>query len=247
MFNKSHTKYIQTLHQKKFRDEYGVFIAETPKVVLELIAGNFFKCVQLFAVNEWLQQHSNLLTANAIEAIEVKDFELEKLSLLATPNKVIAVFKKANAERAVTLKNSITLVLDGIQDPGNFGTIIRTADWFGVATIICSAACADMYNPKVVQSTMGSLARVNIVYADIENWLQKNNTVTIYAAALDGKPVSQLQKITEGIIIIGNEGNGISNAVMALTNERITILKNGAAESLNAAVATGILLAVARL
>ena len=134
-------------------------------------------------------------------------------------------------------------MLDTIQDPGNFGTIIRTADWFGIENIICSAACADMYNPKVVQSTMGSLARVNIFYTDLPDWLKENKHLKKYAAALVGKNINSLKAVKEAIIIIGNEGKGISDAVMNLADEKITISKKGEAESLNAAVAAGIILA----
>jgi TrmH family RNA methyltransferase len=124
------------------------------------------------------------------------------------------------------------------------GTIIRTADWFGVHDIVCSQGCADRYNPKVVQSTMGSLARVNVFYTDLTEWLQQNTTVKIYAAALNGKNINTLKNTPEGIVIIGNEGKGISEPVMQLVNEKITIPKIGEAESLNAAVATGIILAM---
>ena len=244
MLNKTHTKYIQSLHHKKFRDEYGVFIAEGPKVVLELLDSREFVCRQLFAVNDWLQNNEIILKKySGAAVIAVEDFELEKFSLLTTPNKVLAIFKKKSEAEPENIKGKITLVLDAIQDPGNLGTIIRTADWFGIENIVCSLACADMYNPKVVQSTMGSLARVNIFYSGLTNWLHENNAVKKFAAALDGKNISTLKNIKEAIIIIGNEGKGISDDVMKLVDEKITISKIGEAESLNAAVATGIILA----
>ena len=247
MFNKRHTKYIQSLHHKKFRDEYGVFIAEGQKVVLELLHSRKFICQQLFALNDWLQHNDKVLQKySGIKMIEVKDFELEKISLLATPNNVLAVFKKKNESEPVNIKGKVTLVLDAIQDPGNLGTIIRTADWFGIENIICSPACADTYNPKVVQSTMGSLARVTVFYTDLTNWLQKNKAIKKYAAALDGKNINTIKNTNEAIIIIGNEGKGVSDAVMSLVDEKITIPKIGEAESLNAAVATGIILAIIR-
>ncbi|MGG9962410.1 TrmH family RNA methyltransferase [Ferruginibacter sp. SUN106] len=244
MLNKTHTKYIQTLHHKKFRDENGVFIAEGPKVVLELLDSREFVCLQLFAVEEWLISNAKTLQQySGTEIFTVKDFELEKISLLTTANNVLAIFKKKEQRRPAQLKEKITLVLDTIQDPGNLGTIIRTADWFGVENIICSPACADMYNPKVVQSTMGSLARVNIFYTNLQEWLQENETIKKYAAALEGKNIKTLKDTREAIIIIGNEGKGISDAVMSTVDEKITIPKTGEAESLNAAVATGIILA----
>jgi TrmH family RNA methyltransferase len=247
MINKTHTKYIQSLHHKKFRDEYGVFIAEGPKVVLELLDSREFVCTELFAVEKWLQENENTLKKySGMQVNGIQDFELEKISMLTTPHHVLAVFKKKQPLQPADIKGKLTLVLDGIQDPGNMGTIIRTADWFGVHHIICSAGCADMYNPKVVQSTMGSLARVNMFYTDIAGWLNENASVKKYAAALDGKNISSLKNIEEGIIIIGNEGKGISNEVMQLVDQKITIPKIGEAESLNAAVATGIILALIR-
>ncbi len=244
MFNKTHTKYIQTLHHKKFRDEFGVFIAEGSKVVTELLQTGEFVCIQLFALETWLTQNTQLLQQFAgFEIFAVKDFNMQKISLQSSPGNVLAVFKKKETGAPVNTKNKITLVLDTIQDPGNFGTILRTADWFGVQNIICSNGCADMYNPKVVQSTMGSMARVNIFYTDLTAWLLENNRVKKYAASLDGTHLSQLKKTKEAIIIIGNEGRGISNDVLNLADEKITIAKIGEAESLNAAVATGIILA----
>ena len=245
MINKTHTKYIQSLHHKKFRDEYGVFIAEGPKVVLELLDSREFVCKQLIALDSWLKQHEKTLEKySGMEVFDVKEFELEKISMLSTPHSVLAVFEQHHQIEPVDIKQKLTLVLDNIQDPGNMGTIIRTADWFGVDNIICSHACADKYNPKVVQSTMGSLSRVNVYYTDLGEWLQKNTSIKIYATALDGNNISTVNNIKEAIIIIGNEGKGISEPVMQLVNEKITIPKIGEAESLNAAVATGIILAM---
>jgi TrmH family RNA methyltransferase len=133
-------------------------------------------------------------------------------------------------------------VLDDIQDPGNLGTIIRNADWFGVENIICSKGTADAYNPKVVQSTMASLGRVNILYTNIPEWLQQNKDIKKYAAVLGGKDLAAFGKIKEGILVIGNESKGISPEVQQLADEKITIPKIGAAESLNAAVATAVIL-----
>ncbi len=242
MFSKSHTKYIQSLQQRKFRDEYGVFLAEGPKLVEELLRSPNLNCKQIFSLPFWLNANEQLVAAkNTIEVFEVQDFELEKISALATPNQVLAVFEKKK-ENQVDVTGKITLALDSIQDPGNLGTIIRIADWFGVENIICSRGCADMYNPKVIQSTMGSIARVNIVYTDLALWLKDKREVKTYAAALDGRNVKTLEGIKEGIILIGNESKGISDALLQMVNEKITIPKIGEAESLNAAVATGIIL-----
>jgi len=243
MLSKTHTKYIQSLQHKKFRDEYSVFLAEGPKVVMDLLNSRKFICKEIFALNNWLEEHAkvlSLLRDTVITAVE--DFELQKISSLSTSHNVVTVFEKRKPICEFKPASKITLALDTIQDPGNLGTIIRIADWFGVENIICSIGCADMYNAKVVQSTMGSLGRVNLIYTNLVEWLQKNNTIKIYSASLEGKDVKTFGKLQEGILILGNEANGVSNEVMGLVNEKINIPRIGEAESLNAAVATGIIL-----
>jgi RNA methyltransferase, TrmH family len=243
MLSKTHTKYIQSLQHKKFRDEYGVFLAEGPKVVMDLLNSRKFVCKEIFALNNWiLENHKQLSALHGTVISAVEDFELQKISSLSTANTVVTVLKKRNQDFEIKTSAKITLVLDTIQDPGNLGTIIRIADWFGVKNIVCSIGCADMYNAKVVQSTMGSLGRVNVIYTDLTKWLQQNNKIKIYSASLEGKDVKDFRKLNEGILIIGNEANGVSDEVMKLVNEKITIPKIGEAESLNAAVATGIIL-----
>jgi TrmH family RNA methyltransferase len=243
MLSKTHTKYIQSLQHKKLRDETGLFIAEGPKVVMDLVNSRKFVCKEIFAMNNWLLEHSkqlSLLKDTVVNAVE--DFELQKLSSLSTAHAVVAVFEKRKPVYKIEPALKITLVLDTIQDPGNLGTIIRIADWFGVENIICSMGCADMYNAKVVQSTMGSLGRVNLIYTDIIAWLNENRKIKIYAASLEGEDVKSIGKLKEGILIIGNEANGVSVEVMNLVNEKINIPGIGEAESLNAAVAAGIIL-----
>ena len=243
MLSKTHTKYIQSLQHKKFRDETGLFIAEGPKVVSDLLNSHNFVCKEIFALTEWFDLNENIKASNTDTLlVEVKDFELKKISALSTSHSVLGVFKKRKQNSGLKITNKLTLALDTVQDPGNLGTIIRIADWFGIENIICSEGCADMYNSKVVQSTMGSLGRVNIVYTDLEGWLQHNKKIRIYAASLEGVAVKTIGKLHEGVIVIGNEAHGISEPVMQLVNEKITIPKKGAAESLNAAVATGIIL-----
>jgi TrmH family RNA methyltransferase len=242
VLSKSHIKYIQSLHHKKFRQQEAVFFAEGDKLVIELLQSGKFVCKQLIALQGWLHENEILIRKYFKgECFEAKDFELEKISALSTPNHVLAVFEIAK-EQAVIAKKKITLLLDDIQDPGNLGTIIRIADWFGIEAIICSDNSADVYNPKVVQSTMGSIARVNIVYMDLMKWLQKNEGIKIYATALKGDNVTETKKVQEAIIIIGNESKGVSYELLEIADEKITIPKIGKAESLNAAVATGIIL-----
>ncbi len=240
MLVKSKVKYIQTLGHKKPRDEAGVFIAEGPKLVKELLESVPDAIEDVFALKEWIEQNQELLTKNKV--VETTEIELERISQLHTPNNVLAIIKKFPVDELIITKNKITLALDTIQDPGNLGTIIRTADWFGVEQIICSKDCADVYNPKVVQATMGSIARVKVFYVDLEKWLAEQKDIRIYATALEGQDITSIKRIQEGIILIGNESKGISDEILKLANIKIAIPKKGKAESLNAAVAAGIVL-----
>ena len=239
MVSRSQLKYIQSLGQKKYRDEAGVFVAEGPKLVKELIQSKNVEVVQIFALNEWVERNVDLLTSVTVATIS--ETELERISQLKTPNNVLAIAKKFEANEP-GIKERVSLVLDTIQDPGNLGTIIRIADWFGISQIICSDDCADMYNSKVVQATMGSIARVNVFYTDLAVWLKLRSDIRIYAAMLDGKDVTKMSAIREGLIIIGNESVGIDQELLQFANEKISIPRKGSAESLNAAVATGIIL-----
>lgn len=240
MIPKSQTKYIQSLGQKKQRDREGLFVAEGPKLVEELLQSKNVEVLHLYATGDWLQNNQKLL--KEVNASAITDAELEKISQLRTPNQVIAVIRKFKDEEPVT-GGKVSLLLDTIQDPGNLGTIIRIADWFGVGQIICSHECADLYNSKVVQSTMGSIARVRIFYTDLPAWLKQHNETRVYATMLEGKDITTMSRIQEGLIIIGNEAKGIDRQLLQYASERITIPKKGQGESLNAAVAAGIILA----
>jgi RNA methyltransferase, TrmH family len=240
MISKSQVKYIQSLGQKKYRDEEQVFVAEGPRLITDLLQSKNVVVTQLYAVSDWLAANEKLL--KDINTNAILDRELESISQLKTPNKVIAVLQKFEQKEPVP-QGKISLLLDTIQDPGNFGTIIRIADWFGVNQIVCSRDSADMYNSKVVQATMGSIARVNVYYTELQEWLEKYKEVRVYATMLEGKDVTKMTAMTEGIILIGNEAKGIDDRLLKFANEKITIPKKGKADSLNAAVATGIVLA----
>ncbi|MBK6935887.1 MAG: RNA methyltransferase [Chitinophagaceae bacterium] len=240
MLVKSKVKYIQTLGQKKFRQEEGVFIAEGPKLVLELVSTVAGNIVEIFALKEWID--ANKIQLKAVNCVEVSATELEKISQLSTPNQALAVVKNLDSPVPVAKKGEIILALDGIRDPGNMGTIIRIADWFGINQVVCTADSAEVYNPKVVQATMGSIARVRITYLNLHQWLMEQNGISIYATVLEGRDISTVKKVKEGILLIGNESAGISHGILSLADERITIPRRGGAESLNAAVATGIVL-----
>lgn len=239
MLVKSQVKYIQSLSQKKSRDEEGVFIAEGPKIINELLSTPNVAVQQLYAVQEWMAQHSGIAAGRAIE---VNEQELERLSLQQTPNQVIGVFKKPVFAKITSYRERLSLMLDTIQDPGNLGTIIRCADWFGIDTVICSRECADVFNPKVVQSTMGSISRVQVMYEDLVAFMQQHSDVPAWAATLHGANLHELSPVEGGLLVIGNESKGIHEELLRLCRHRITIPRKGQAESLNAAVATGIIL-----
>ncbi|MBV9962503.1 MAG: RNA methyltransferase [Parafilimonas sp.] len=235
MLSRNEVKYIQTLRHKKNRDEENVFVAEGVKIAGELLQSGF-NIQKIYAVKSWIDQHPGLKNV-----VEVSENELKRISNFETPNKIVAIVEKNRSVQIPSLKGKITLMLDGIQDPGNLGTIIRTADWFGIENIIASNDTADLYNPKVIQSTMGSFARVNVLYTGLSTFLSGNN-ITVIGATLDGDNVSAIKKMNECIIIIGNEGKGIRKEIEPFVQKKISIPKTGNAESLNAAVATGILL-----
>lgn len=241
MIAKSEVKYIQSLAHKKFREEEGVFVIEGVKMVGELLTEFPKKIVQLYATQQWLDESKSILPFE-IPIIVVDEKELLRISQLKTPNQVIATVKIPEPTIDAD-SNGVTLVLDQIQDPGNLGTIIRTCDWFGVQTIICSLDTVDAYNPKTVQAAKGSLLRMNIQYRNLCSYLEATQGVPVYAALLDGKSIHEIQVKGPTILVIGNEANGISKEVLALTSDAITIPRKGSAESLNAAIATAIILA----
>lgn len=232
-------KDIQNLADKKFRDEKGLFKIEGPKLVDEFLSSDF-KINCIVATKNWLETHfASLPTELQAHAFEVSPSKLQSLSSLKTANQVIAVVHKSNPSFIIP-KDKVSIVLDDIQDPGNMGTIIRIADWFGIEQIFCSLHSVDCYNSKVVQSTMGSLLRVKIYYTDIEE-LFRTTELPVYAALLHGESIFEMKKVNRGFLLIGNESKGIHPSLLNSSIFPITIPKVGAAESLNAAVATGII------
>jgi RNA methyltransferase, TrmH family len=238
MVVKSKVKYIKGLGEKKQRDDNNVFVAEGPKIINELLAEPSLLLQELYALKTWVQSGA---VPSGIDVTEVDEMTLGRLSFLKTPNKVIGVFKKPVLP-PLTLTGNMALALDNIQDPGNLGTIIRCADWFGIKNIVCSMDCVDVYNPKTVQSTMGSIARVNVYYEELMPLMRKNRDVKVYATTLDGKSISDVKPFNEGLIVIGNESQGVREEIVSIADEKITIPRKGKAESLNAAIATGIIL-----
>ena len=242
MLSKAQIKYIRSLTQQKFRNEYKVFIAEGEKIALEwLNSGTQIQMVITTA--EWERQyHAKIATHPEAELHIVKDSELAAISTLQTPNYVILVVPMPVTKNA-PVKNEWYLALDDIQDPGNMGTLIRIADWFGISNIVCSPGSVDVYNPKVVQSAMGGHLRVNIHEADLPVFLGKV-TLPVIAAVLDGENVYNMKRLDAAVLVIGNESKGISEKVAQMATVKATIPRKGGAESLNAGVSAGILCAL---
>lgn len=234
--SKNEVKFIQSLCHKKHRLAEGLFIAEGVKLVEEIIKSKFI-VKKIYATDKWAAPKQT--NGHVISIISEED--LERISLLQTPNQVLALVEIPAVSPKVQLENRLSIILDGIQDPGNFGTIIRLADWFGIEQIICSHDTVELYNPKTIQSTMGSVVRVNIVYQDLKEVLQTTK-VPVYGALLEGQSIYKVAKPTEGLLLIGSEGKGIGEELLPYITNPITIPRIGGAESLNAGVATGILL-----
>lgn len=216
---------------------------EGPKITEEFLLHVPDTILSLYAVKSWLNNSEALIKrADPSGVFLIEEGDLQKISSRSTPNQVLAVVKKREEKHEGSVPDGFFLMLDSIQDPGNFGTIVRIADWFGIGSILCSKSCADLYNPKVVQSTMGSLLRVNVVYTELIDWCKQNTGIAIYAATLHGKSVYECSPIQNGALLMGNESKGIQPELLRLCKEQLTIPRAGKAESLNAAVATGILL-----
>ena len=255
MISKNQIKYVRQLEQKKFRKQEGLFIAEGHKVVGDLLRAGYIPKM-LFATEKWLHENRLLVLTTAVTPTTVTDEELRRLSLQQHPQQVLALFPipssptviSSEVERSAlplgSSKKSLAIALDGVQDPGNLGTIIRIADWFGISTIICSDDTVDAWNPKVVQATMGSLARVNIIYTNLPEFLDTlPPDYPVYGTLLDGENIYTQPLTPHGLIVMGNEGNGISEAVRQRVNRRLLIpdFHDGdTADSLNVAIATAI-------
>ena len=240
MISKNKIKYIRSLELKKNRNKEGKFVAEGFKVVDDLLA--LQPADLIVATQEWL--HGKHF-ADQTEVIEVTEEELKKVSFLQHPQQVLAVFGQATSGDYSINTNELSLALDGVQDPGNLGTIIRIADWFGITHIYCSQDTADVYNPKVVQATMGSIARVKVEYGNLLALVESLPAdVPVYGTLLDGDNIYQQTLENRGLIVMGNEGKGISPALAKKVNRKLLIPNfpegRATADSLNVAIATAI-------
>ena len=238
--SKNRIKYIRSLEQKKIRREERVFVAEGPKLTGDLLG--HFHCRYLVATAAWMEAHPGI---KADEVDIATTDELQRASLLKTPQDVIAIFEQREEQAdAKVIESELCLALDDVQDPGNLGTIIRIADWFGIKHIFCSFGTADVYNPKVVQATMGALARVHVSYTSLSELLGGLGDTPVYGTFLDGENIYQQALSKTGLIVMGNEGNGITPEVRKLINRRLYIpnypVGSVTSESLNVAVATAI-------
>ena len=242
MISKNQLKLIHSLEQKKQRKKTGLFLVQGEKNVTELFNSDF-TIKHIFATATYINKNSGLLRDKGVIDIilEATDEELKKAGTLVSNNSVLAIVECKTAELPVIRGNELILVLDQVGDPGNFGTIIRVADWYGIQHIVCSADCADFYNPKVIAASMGSFARVNVSHTDLTEYLNVQ-TKPIYGAFLEGQDIHQAALAKSGFIVMGSESHGISLSVENLITDKITIPSFGQAESLNVAMATGIIL-----
>lgn len=246
MISKSKISLIRSLHLSKFRNQHRKFIAEGPKIVGELLESSF-SVYAIFATPEWISRQPDI--KKVIEFTEVNDKELSRISTQKSPNQVLAVVDIPEPNKQIPGVKDFVLLLDEIKDPGNMGTIIRTADWFGIQYIVCSENCVDIYNPKVVQSAMGSIFRIPVYYTDPVRYFEKIEAGTqIFGAMLDGNSIYSVGSGKSGIIIIGNESHGISSRLLPYITTRIRIPEYSrgnvfAAESLNASLAAAVICA----
>ena len=238
--SKNRIKYIHSLELKKNRKTEKVFLAEGPKLVGDLLG--HFPCRFLVATPEWLSQHPKLPVE---DVSEVSEEDLSRASLLKTPQQVLAVFEQPEYETdASVISHSLCLALDDVQDPGNLGTIIRLADWFGIEHIFCSTGTADVYNPKTVQATMGALARVKVHYCSLPQLIESLTDIPVYGTFLNGNIIYTESLSAHGLIVMGNEGKGVSLEVEKLINNKLYIpnypQERETSESLNVAIATAV-------
>ncbi len=243
MISKNQIKHIQSLHSKKNREEECLFIIEGIKLVTEFINHQKFEIKEVFATSEYINHHQTELENHSISYTEITEEELKKISHLTSPNQVLAVVRTTEQHLdSNLLNNASSLFLDDIRDPGNLGTIIRIADWFGIKQVICSPNCTELYNPKTLQASMGAVLRVNVISMNFEELITKIKELPIYGAVLEGDNI-YTTSLKHGLLVIGNEANGISKEVLKHISNKITIpaaTSNGS-ESLNAANACAII------
>lgn len=245
--SKNTVKYIKSLQVKKFRQKYNNFVLEGDKIAREILQQSTLEIEACYALAPWIEANRSLLQRFSGKIHTIEEPDLKKISGLATPNQVLIIAKQPNTRlNAPEVQNDLTLYLDAIQDPGNMGTILRIADWFGLPYVFCSHDCVDAFSPKVVQATMGALLRVKVVVIELSDLKKQLSDLPIFGAVLNGANIFETKLPKKGILVIGNESQGISQEIEASLTHRIAIppAAGGGAESLNAAVATGIIIAI---
>ncbi|QMW06614.1 TrmH family RNA methyltransferase [Spirosoma foliorum] len=242
MLSKNQLKYIQSLHQKKYRQQYGAFLVEGAKSVQEVLQSDFQ--IELVVATEAFYKENARLTDHQRTPVEIASVgDLERAGTLESNNAALAVVKTKENRPLLAEPGEIALILDDIRDPGNLGTILRIADWYGVRKILCSETTADVYNPKVISASKGSFTRVQWWYGNVVEVLnQKNTPLAVYGAFLGGEDVHTLAFSQSGYLVMGNESNGIRPEVAQFVTQRVTIPRYGDAESLNVGIATAVLL-----
>ena len=243
MLSNAQIKLIRSLEHKKYRNKHNLYVAEGEKIVSEILQSKAF-FDKIYVTQSWIDKNRDLFLQNEQLITIITELELNKISFLHTPNEALALMplhypsiKNFNASE------KLILALDTIQDPGNMGTIIRIADWFGIESIVCSENCVDVFNPKVIQATMGAFLRIRVYYTQLEDFIneQKSIGIPIFGALLDGEIIYNSELSNNGIILMGNESKGISEELKQLIDKPLYIPKAGGAESLNVSVATGII------
>ena len=240
MFTKNQTKLIKSLKEKKNRVELGLFLVEGEKSVVEVLNSDF-EIDFILTTTEFFDKYGEKVREKSKSYEIVNQFELEKVGTFETNDSALVVVKQKTNNSLKIEKDEIILALDEIKDPGNLGTIIRIADWYGIKNIIASKESVDFYNPKVITATKGSFTRVNIYYTDLKDFLSKQK-VPILGAFLNGESIHKTKFPSNGILVMGNESNGISEEIKKLVTKKITIPAYGKAESLNVAIATAVIL-----
>jgi TrmH family RNA methyltransferase len=238
MLSKNTVKFIKSLHQKKYRLESGKFFVEGEKSVVEVLQSNFTVDL-LLVTQEFATKHATLLSGKAFEVLFVTPNQLEQLGQYQSNDAALAVVQMKPNQAFLPEKGELILALDEVRDPGNLGTIIRIADWYGIKKLIFSSHTAEFYNPKVIQSSMGSFTRVQFYYGDLAQAFQEWK-LPVYGAFLEGESIHELTNPTPGVLLLGNESQGISKEVEKWVSSKITIPSFGKAESLNVAIATAI-------
>ncbi len=239
MFSKNKSKFIKSLQIKKFRTEYKKFLVEGAKSTLELINSDYF-INELFVTERFYQENSSIFSQRKLTVEIISESDLSSISTFASNNAAIAVATMKENNTISTAKNEFALVLDEVKDPGNLGTIIRIADWYGITKIICSETTVDFYNPKVISASMGSFTRASLYYCDLEKFLPTVQS-PVYGADLEGENVHEYSFSPGGYLLMGNESEGLSTHVKKYITKKIHIPRYGQAESLNVAIATAII------